>query len=48
MDSGIGKKRRQNDKGLVDEISACIILQNYMEGHSAQNNMPDLPPMPNW
>ena len=32
MDSGIGKKRRQNDKGLVDEISACIILQNYMEG----------------
>ena len=31
LDSGIGKKRRQNDKGLVDEISACIILQNYME-----------------
>lgn len=29
--SGIGKKRRQTDKGLVDEISACIILQNYME-----------------
>ncbi len=48
IDSGISKKRRQNDKGLVDEISACIILQNYMEGHSAQTNMPDLPPMPNW
>lgn len=32
LDSGISKKRRQNDKGLVDEISACIILQNYMEG----------------
>lgn len=32
LDSGIGKKRRQKDKGLVDEISACIILQNYMEG----------------
>ena len=48
LDSGISKKRRQVDKGLVDEISACIILQNYMEGHSAQNNMPDLPPMPNW
>lgn len=32
LDSGIGKKRRQTDKGLVDEISACIILQNYMEG----------------
>ncbi len=31
LDSGIGKKRRQNDKGLVDEISACIILQNYMD-----------------
>lgn len=31
LESGIGKKRRQNDKGLVDEISACIILQNYME-----------------
>ena len=28
IDSGISKKRRQNDKGLVDEISACIILQN--------------------
>ena len=25
IDSGISKKRRQNDKGLVDEISACII-----------------------
>ncbi len=31
LESGIGKKRRQNDKGLVDEISACIILQSYME-----------------
>ncbi len=31
IDSGIGKKRRQTDKGLVDEISACIILQNYMD-----------------
>lgn len=31
LDSGIGKKRRQTDKGLVDEISACIILQSYME-----------------
>lgn len=31
LDSGIGKKRRKNDKGLVDEISACIILQNYMD-----------------
>ena len=34
LDSEISKKRRQVDKGLVDEISACIILQNYMEGRS--------------
>ena len=31
LDSGIGKKRRRQDKGLVDEISACIILQSYLE-----------------
>ncbi|MGM9687558.1 MAG: Holliday junction resolvase RuvX [Alloprevotella sp.] len=31
LQSGVGKKRRQQDKGLVDEISACIILQSYME-----------------
>lgn len=30
LESGIGRKRRQ-DKGLVDEISATIILQNYLE-----------------
>lgn len=30
LDSGIGRKARQN-KALVDEISACIILQGYME-----------------
>ncbi len=30
IDSGIGRKRRQ-DKALVDEIAATIILQNYME-----------------
>lgn len=30
IDSGIGRKRRQ-DKALVDEISATIILQNYLE-----------------
>ena len=32
LQSGIGKKARQN-KALVDEISACIILQGWMEGH---------------
>lgn len=30
LQSGIGKMKRR-DKALVDEISACIILQNYME-----------------
>lgn len=35
-DSGIGKKRRETDKGLVDEISACIILQSYMESKHFQ------------
>lgn len=29
--AGIGKKRRETDKGLVDEVSACIILQGWME-----------------
>ena len=30
MDSGIGKKARRN-KALVDEISATIILQDYLQ-----------------
>lgn len=30
LDAGLKKKDRQ-DKALVDEISACIILQTYME-----------------
>lgn len=30
LDAGLKKKDRQN-KALVDEISACIILQTYME-----------------
>ena len=29
--AGIGKKRREQDKGLVDEVSAVIILQSYLE-----------------
>jgi len=29
--AGIGKQRRQQDKGLVDRISATIILQSYLE-----------------
>lgn len=30
LDSGLKKKKRR-DKGLVDEISATLILQSYME-----------------
>jgi putative Holliday junction resolvase len=30
IDSGLKKKDRQN-KGLVDEISATIILQEYLQ-----------------
>lgn len=30
IDSGLNKKQRQN-KGLVDEISATILLQNYLQ-----------------
>ena len=29
--AGVKKQRRREDKGLVDEISACIILQGYMD-----------------
>jgi len=32
LESGLGKMARRN-KALVDEISACIILQGWMEGH---------------
>ena len=35
LDGGLKKKKRQN-KALVDEISACIILQDYM--NSKQRN----------
>lgn len=33
-ESGIGKKRRQTDKGLVDEVSACIILQDFLNSRT--------------
>ncbi len=32
LESGVGKMARR-DKALVDEISACIILQDYMESN---------------
>lgn len=34
IDSGVGKMRRRTDKGLVDEISACIILQDFLQSKS--------------
>lgn len=37
LEAGLRKKDRQN-KALVDEISATIILQGWMESHS--NNLP--------
>ena len=38
LDSGIGKKARQN-KALVDEVSATILLQDYMESRSFKNKL---------
>lgn len=31
IDGGVPKQRRRDDKGLVDQVSATIILQDYME-----------------
>ena len=36
LESGLHRKDRQN-KALVDEISACIILQGYMETKKPRN-----------
>jgi putative Holliday junction resolvase len=33
IDSGLSKKQRQN-KALVDEISATLILQSYLASNS--------------
>ena len=41
LESGIGKKARQN-KALVDEISATIILQGYMESRSFNASFPKM------
>ena len=39
LESGIGKKARQN-KALVDQVSATIILQDYMEWRRMQADNP--------
>lgn len=39
-EAGIGKQRRQTDRGLVDEVSAVILLQSYL---AARDGLGDLP-----
>lgn len=42
IDSGVRKKVRKENKGLIDEISATIILQDYMQyRHSMLNRKQD-------
>lgn len=41
MESGVGKQRRREDKGMVDTIAATIILQGYLENR----NMPGFRPV---
>ncbi len=38
IDGGLGKKSRQN-KELIDEISATIILQSYMQAKEFKNHL---------
>lgn len=42
LDSGVGKQRRREDKGMVDEISATIILQQWMENKSMPGYTPKM------
>lgn len=42
LDSGVGKQRRREDKGMVDEISATIILQQWMENRSMPGYLPKM------
>ena len=44
LEGGVKKKTRRENKGLVDEVSAIIILQSYM-GSLAYSGAP-LPPIP--
>lgn len=47
LESGVGKQRRREDKGLVDEISATIILQSYLENRNQIGYKPKLFPLQN-
>ena len=42
LDSGVGKQRRREDKGMVDEISATIILQQWMENRTMPGYSPKM------
>lgn len=42
LDSGVGKQRRREDKGMVDEISATIILQQWMENRTMPGYAPKM------
>ena len=43
--SGVGKQRRKEDKALIDEVSATIILQSWMENHEQPGYRPMLWPL---
>lgn len=45
LESGVGKQRRRNDKEMVDEISATIILQSYLENRKQIGYKPLLFPL---
>lgn len=45
LESGVGKQRRRDDKGMVDEISATIILQSYLENRNQIGYTPKLFPL---
>lgn len=38
IEGGVRKMERRTNKGLVDRVSAVIILQSYMESVDASNN----------
>lgn len=39
LESGIKKEKRRNSKGLLDEISAVIILRDYLESLNYKNKL---------
>ena len=39
--SGVGKQRRREDKALIDEVSATIILQQWLENRTMPGYRPN-------